>query len=167
MCAAEGMGMAPWNALGGGSFKTKAQREAMGEEGRKMFPPGEKQFKVTDALESVAKRHNTAITSVALAYVMQKAPYVFPIVGGRKIEHLKGNVEALGLKLEKEDFEEIEKAWPFDVGFPNSFYTMDSSKGPEGPGDLWLMASAWQFDYVGQQKPITPSEGKTEAKKVM
>ena len=45
MCAAAGMGMAPWNALGGGGFKTKAQRDAMGEEGRKMFPPGEKQFK--------------------------------------------------------------------------------------------------------------------------
>ena len=167
MCAAEGMGIAPWNALGGGNFKTKAQREAMGDEGRKMFPPGDKQLKVTDALEAVANRRKTAVTSVALAYVMQKAPYVFPIVGGRKIDHLKGNIEALGLKLEEEDFEEIEKAWPFDVGFPNSFYTMDNSKGPKGPGDIWLMAPAGHFDYVDQQKPIAPGEGKTEMKKVM
>lgn len=167
MCASEGMGMAPWNALGGGNFKTKAQRDAMGDEGRKMFPPGEKHFKVTDALEAVAKRHDTAVTSIALAYVQQKAPYVFPIVGGRKIEHLKGNIEALGVKLEKEDYEEIEKAWPFDVGFPNSFYTMDSSKGPDGPGDLWLMNPAGHFDYVDGQKAIRPGEGKKELKTVM
>lgn len=30
-----------------------------------------------------------------LAYVMHKTPNVFPIVGGRRIEHLKGNIEAL------------------------------------------------------------------------
>ena len=167
MCAAEGMGMAPWNALGGGNFKTKAQRDAMGEEGRKMLPPGEKHFKVTDALEAVAKRHNTAVTSVALAYVQQKAPYVFPVVGGRKIEHLKGNIEALSLELKKEDYEEIDNAWLFDVGFPNSFYTMDNSKKPEGPGDLWLMHPAGQFDYVTTQKPILPSDGKAEVKNVM
>lgn len=158
MCAAEGMGMAPWNALGGGNFKTKAQREAMGEEGRKMFPPGDKQFKVTEALEAVANRHKTAVTSIALAYVQQKAPYVFPIVGGRKIEHLKGNIEALSLKLEKEDFEEIEKAWPFEIGFPSNFFTMDQTKGPKHPGDVKMISMAGQFDYVEPPKPIVPGE---------
>ena len=167
MCASEGMGMAPWNALGGGNFKTKAQREAMGDEGRKMFPPGERHGKVTDALEAVAKRHNTAVTSIALAYVQQKAPYVFPVIGGRKIEHLKGNIEALGVKLEPEDFDEIEKAWPFDVGFPNSFYTMDSTKALKDPGALWLMHPAGHFDYVPGSTAIRPGEQKREEKSLM
>lgn len=164
MCAAEGMGIAPWNALGGGNFKTKAQRDAMGDEGRKVYLPEEKHIKVTEALEAVAKRHNTAVTSIALAYVQQKAPYVFPIVGGRKVEHLKGNIEALSLKLEKEDYEEIEKAWPFDVGFPNSFYTRDNTKRPEGPGDVWLMDLAGRFDYVAGQQPIRPGGPEKEVK---
>ena len=122
---------------------------------------------VYDFRKQEAKRHNTAVTSIALAYVQQKAPYVFPIVGGRKIEHLKGNIEALSVKLEKEDYEEIEKAWPFDVGFPNSFYTMDSAKGLEGPGDVWLMQPAGHFDYVIGQKPIRPGEQKMEARNIM
>ena len=36
---------------------------------------------------------------VAIAYVMQKTPYVFPIVGGRKVEQLHANIEALGIAL--------------------------------------------------------------------
>lgn len=52
---------------------------------------------------------------------MHKAPYVYPIVGGRKVEHLKGNIEALKLKLTDEEIEEIEGAVPFDVGFPMNF----------------------------------------------
>ncbi|MES2481469.1 MAG: aldo/keto reductase, partial [Pseudomonadota bacterium] len=41
------------------------------------------------ATEAIAKKKNTQITSVALAYVMHKAPHVFPIVGGRTVGHLK------------------------------------------------------------------------------
>ncbi len=52
---------------------------------------------------------------------MHKAPYVFPICGGRKIDHLKGNIEALRLELSSEDVEEIDNALPFDAGFPLAF----------------------------------------------
>ncbi|KAL9634176.1 MAG: hypothetical protein Q9164_004256, partial [Protoblastenia rupestris] len=150
MVAAEGMGMAPWGALGGGNFKTKKQREEMAGEGRQM-PANENAEKVTEVLDQIAKAKNTAITSVALAYVMHKAPYVFPIVGGRKVEHLKGNIEALGLELSGEDIKAIESAYPFDVGFPLNFL------GPTGkPGDIWLMDLAGRFDYVEGSKPIPP-----------
>ncbi len=68
--------------------------------------------------ERLAKEKGTQITSVALAYVMRKAPYVFPIVGGRKVEHLKGNIEALKVELSDQEMDEIDGAVPFDVGFP-------------------------------------------------
>ena len=156
MCASEGMGMAPWGALGGGEFKTKKQREEMkaNGEGRNLDGPSEKQLAMTDTLEKVANRKNTAITSVALAYVMHKAPYVFPIVGGRKIDHLKGNIEALGLELSDDDIAEIDGAVPFDHGFPQ---TMLSTKpgGAHGPGDVWLtemvsVISEFSFNYMIQ-----------------
>lgn len=47
--------------------------------------------------------------------------YVFPIVGGRKVEHLKGNIEALGVELTQQEIDEIEDTEDFDVGFPTSF----------------------------------------------
>jgi len=83
MCKAEGMGIAPWGPLGGGKFKSEQQRQA--QDGRPVDVT-ESDIKVAQALEEVADRHNTAITSVGLAYVMHKAPYVFPIVGGHKVE---------------------------------------------------------------------------------
>ena len=57
---------------------------------------------------------------VAIAYVLHKTPYVFPIVGGRKVEHLKQNVQALDISLSPEQIRRIDGAKPFDVGFPNN-----------------------------------------------
>ena len=61
-----------------------------------------------------------SITAVAIAYVLQKTPYVFPIVGGRKVEHLKQNIEALNIALSEEQVKELEETLPFDPGFPHT-----------------------------------------------
>ena len=159
MCAAEGMGIAPWNALGGGNFKTESQLAAIKEKnpGRNIAPPSAKDRAVTAALEAVAARHgNVPVTSIALAYVAQKAPYVFPVIGGRTVEHLKGNIAALGIALLERDFEEIEGAWEFEVGFPNSFLTGVQGRGVRDGGDLWLMRMAGNFDYVKEGRAIVP-----------
>ena len=57
--------------------------------------------------------------TVAIAYLLQKAPFVFPIVGGRKVEHLLGNLEALDITLSKEQIAYLESIVPVDPGFPN------------------------------------------------
>ena len=56
--------------------------------------------------------------AVAIAYVMQKTPYVFPLVGGRKIEHLHANIEALSVALTPAQIAAIEGAGAFAPGFP-------------------------------------------------
>ncbi|KAJ9191329.1 hypothetical protein DTO166G4_7129 [Paecilomyces variotii] len=157
MVKAEGMGLAPWGALGGGNFKTAAQREELAKgtnPGRKWFPPSPIDIAVSDALEKVAKRHNTVITSVALAYVRQKAPHVVPIVGGRKVDHLKGNIEALGLQLEEEDIKEIEKSYQFDIGFPMNFIFGSQDPETTSPSNVMLMRSTGVYDFVEDPKPI-------------
>ena len=57
--------------------------------------------------------------TVAIAYVMHKAPYVFSIVGGRKVEHLHSNIEALSIKLTNEQMAYLEGILRFDPGFPH------------------------------------------------
>jgi diketogulonate reductase-like aldo/keto reductase len=57
---------------------------------------------------------------VAIAYHLHKLPYVFPIIGGRKVEQLKENIAALDISLTPEQVQRIEAAAPFDPGFPNS-----------------------------------------------
>ncbi|KAI4232666.1 MAG: hypothetical protein L6R40_007338 [Gallowayella cf. fulva] len=156
MCAAEGMGIMPWGPLGGGNFKTAEQREAVAGQGRNMAPPREKDVKVSAVLEKMAKAKGTALTSVALAYVLHKAPYVFPIVGGRKIEHLKGNIEALSVELTPEDLTEIEGAVDFDPGFPLSFISPMALSGAKGPKDVVFTDMSGKFDYVDGPFPIRP-----------
>lgn len=55
---------------------------------------------------------------VAIAYVSQKVPYVFPIIGGRKVEHLLANIEALDITLSPEQITYLESIVPFELGFP-------------------------------------------------
>ncbi|KAF4335961.1 alcohol dehydrogenase [Fusarium beomiforme] len=152
MCQAEGMGIAPWGSLGGGKFKTEEQRNA--QEGRRV-EASEKEIRTSKVLESIANRKNTLITSIALAYVMHKTAYVFPIIGGRKVDHLKANIQALTLNLSPEDIQEIDGANEFSAGFPNDFlYRGGNSIG--GP-DVWLLQMGGTFDHVQAPKPISPA----------
>ncbi|GME39749.1 Norsolorinic acid reductase [Neofusicoccum parvum] len=154
----EGMALAPWGALGGGMFKTEEQYAK--SEGRNMRPQSENAKKITAALDKISKAKGTLITSIALAYVMHKAPYVFPIVGGRKVEHLKGNIEALSIQLSPEEIKEIEDAVPFDVGFPSSmlfeFFGMNKYQSDMSTFDIPLVKSAGYLDTVQKVQPIKP-----------
>ncbi|PBK64704.1 Aldo/keto reductase [Armillaria solidipes] len=126
MARSLGMALSPWGVLGQGKLRTDAEeerRKETGEKGRLVWGPSwertEVEAKVSRALEKVAAEIGArSMTAVAIAYVMQKAPYVFPIIGGRKVEHLKANIEALDISLSKEQIEFLEGIVPFDPGFP-------------------------------------------------
>ncbi|KAJ4176124.1 hypothetical protein NW767_015552 [Fusarium falciforme] len=155
MALEEGMALAPWGTLGNGLFKSsKVLKDGGRQVGDDPAIQGN-EAQVAVVLEKVADRHNTLITSVALAYVFHKAPYVFPIIGGRKIEHLEGNIGALGLKLTPQDIDEIDNAYEWKAGFPHSFLT-GSKNTPKGPGDILWPNVRGTFDFVERPKPITP-----------
>lgn len=158
MAREEGMALAPWGALGGGHFTTEEKR-ANNEQGRNFGPVGEKHIAVSKKLEALAKAKSTQITSVALAYVRHKYPYVYPIVGGRKIEHLKGNIEALGLELSDDEVREIDAAVPFDIGFPMSFlFEMGGAKydNTMTSSDVFLLKFAGELDSLPIQGGAKP-----------
>lgn len=118
MCNDEGMGICAWGTLGQGRFQTVAsfaerERENPGRVGKAVSAHDKT---VSAVLEAIANRKGAPLLNVALAYCMAKAPYVFPIVGGRKVEHLKANIEALTLRLSEEDIAEIEGGYEFDPG---------------------------------------------------
>lgn len=63
----------------------------------------------------------------------QKTSNVFPIIGGRKVEHLKSNIEALKIHLTDKQIEYIEGVQNFDIGFPGNFVGDDPRAGPTAP----------------------------------
>jgi len=153
MCKSEKMAIAPWEALGGGRFKTEKQIEeykAKGEATRVFIRGGidEKSSNITKILEKLALEKGSTITGIALTYVMQKVPYVFPIVGIRKVEHLEDNVAALGrVHLTDADIKELEDASPIDLGFPHTMI------GTE-PSNNFLLNMAAKYDWVEDVKAI-------------
>ncbi len=75
---------------------------------------------------------------------MQKAPYVFPIVGGRKPEHLRANLEALDLTLTDAHYALLESVLPFPPLYPYNMIVSPS----------WLACSSEQ-----QCSPLIPGPG--------
>ncbi|WYZ33735.1 hypothetical protein EsH8_I_000011 [Colletotrichum jinshuiense] len=161
MCMDEGMGLCPWGVLNAGRFRTEE-----GFEQREKYNPGrqnsvsEQDKKVSKVLERVANAKGVSLLDVALAYVRHKAPYVFPIVGGRKLEHIKANIDGLGTTLTEGDICEIESSHDFDPGFPHTFLSGTSLSGepPCGaykPGDVWLTKLMGNFDWVESPKSIS------------
>ena len=123
-----GLALAPWGVLAGGKLRTDEEEERRaqsGENGRTIFQEdwkrNDQEKAMSAALDKVAKEVGAKhITAVAIAYVMQKVPYVFPIIGGRKVEQLEANLEALEIVLTPEHIKYLESVVPFDPGFPTT-----------------------------------------------
>ncbi|GJJ13408.1 hypothetical protein Clacol_007662 [Clathrus columnatus] len=136
MAKAEGLALAPFGVLAEGRIRTdeeERRRKETGENGRSIavssnlvaWERNEDERKVCKKLEEIANELGAKnITSIAIAYVMHKAPYVFPIIGGRKVEHLQSNVEALDIKLTPEHIKSLESLFPFEPGFPHNVIIM-------------------------------------------
>ncbi|KAG1745987.1 NADP-dependent oxidoreductase domain-containing protein [Suillus paluster] len=127
MARSEGLALAPWHILAGGRLRTdeeEERRRQTGEKGRKIpnytWERNEKERAMSAALEKVANEVGAKhIAAVAIAYLMQKTPYVFPIIGVRKVEQLEANLESLAISLSPEQVKYLESIVPFDIGFPN------------------------------------------------
>lgn len=160
MARAEGLALAPWRVLASGKIRTdeeEERRRQSGEKGRTILGPDwertEDERKISHALEEVAKQVGAKhVSSVAIAYVMQKTPYVFPIIGGRKVEHLMANIEALSIVLSDEHIKYLESILPFDIGFPGNLI------GNGFNDHLLLQFSGLKFEKWPAQPPVRPAK---------
>ncbi|OJI96139.1 hypothetical protein ASPVEDRAFT_157357 [Aspergillus versicolor CBS 583.65] len=155
MCRDQGMGTAPWGPLAQGKLKSPEARE-LSSGGRSDDAMTEDEIRVSDTLDKVAKSKNTSLPAVALAYLLHKSPYVFPIIGQRKIEHLKANVEALGIELSKEDMDRIDTAVAFNPGFPMNFIFHGKYDLTLTAADVPLTRKAGHIDAPPHPSIISP-----------
>ncbi|PHH92730.1 hypothetical protein CDD83_5559 [Cordyceps sp. RAO-2017] len=152
-----GMALAPWDVVGGGKFQTRKQleeRKNKGEGLRSTFgaEQSEQEGRISDALAKVAAEKGIeSITAIAIAYVRAKATNVIPIVGGRKVEHLKDNIQALSITLTQEQVDFLESVVAFDLGFPSNFLGHD----PRVTGKFTGMTAAHSVLQIEQYpKPL-------------
>ena len=106
------MGILVWSPLAGGFLSGKYDRQTRPPSGTRFADAGqfvmfdkEPGFKVIDALRKVADKHGVSPARVAIAWLLSRPMISSVIIAGRKIEHLKDNLEAVNLQLTPEDFD--------------------------------------------------------------
>ena len=60
-----------------------------------------------DALRPIAKRHDTSVETIAIAWVLAWPGVTGAIVGARKPEQVDGWIRAASIKLTRQDLDEI------------------------------------------------------------
>jgi aryl-alcohol dehydrogenase-like predicted oxidoreductase len=132
LCEELGIGLVAWGPLGQGFLTGKITRGMKFDDAndlRKDFPrftpeAMEANFKVVDFLKAMAARKGITPAQIALAWLLQQRPWIVPIPGGTKLEHLDDNLAAADIELADEDLREIDHA----------FTTIDIKGAPISPG---------------------------------
>ena len=95
-CEKQGMGFLPWYPINAGKLLTADNPAAQ-------------------TLAQIAARHSATVAQLSLAWLLQRSPVMLPIPGTSKVAHLEENIAAAGLKLDAEDWTELEKTAQLSV----------------------------------------------------
>jgi aryl-alcohol dehydrogenase-like predicted oxidoreductase len=119
LCEELDIGLVAWGPLGQGFLTGKITKDMKFDDPndlRKDFPRFtpealEANFKVVDFLKDLAARKKITPAQIALAWLLAQKPWIVPIPGGTKIEHLDDNLLAADVQLTPEDLREIDAAF--------------------------------------------------------
>jgi hypothetical protein len=111
VCEELGIGLVAWGPLGQGFLTGKITKDMKFDDPndlRKDFPRFtpealEANFKVIKLLKELAARKKITPAQIALAWLLAQKPWIVPIPGGTKIEHLDDNLPAADVRLTAED----------------------------------------------------------------
>ena len=115
LCQEEGIGVIPWSPLARGRLARPHSEELATKRaetdifGKTLYRGQvEADRAVVQAVGNVAEARGVARSAVALAWVLSRKGVTAPIVGASKMEHLESAVQALSVKLTKEDIAALE-----------------------------------------------------------
>jgi len=123
------IGITAWSPLKSGVLSGKYSRKGTDklDTGRTWINSdllNEKTYEVIDALNDIAKKHDSSPAQVALAWVKAQPMMTSPIIGARKLSQLEDNLKALNLKLEAEDLNRLDILTKPTFGFPHNMEPM-------------------------------------------
>ncbi|MBK8418830.1 aldo/keto reductase [Candidatus Villigracilis saccharophilus] len=116
-CEELGIGVVPYSPLGRGYLTGKVDENTTFDSSdiRSRNPRFTQEAikanrAVIDLLERIAKQHGATPAQIALAWLLEKKPWIVPIPGSRKLERLDENNGALNIELSANDLAEIHSA---------------------------------------------------------
>ena len=73
------------------------------------FPLASGPEKMLDKIGAIAKKHNTTVAEVALAWLLKRSSNILLIPGTSSVQHLRENLQAVQVALSDEEFESLSK----------------------------------------------------------
>jgi aryl-alcohol dehydrogenase-like predicted oxidoreductase len=119
LCEELGIGFVSWGPLGQGFLTGQITPDTKFDDPndlRSSFPRFTPEalkanFAVVDFLRGLAARKNSTPAQIALAWLLAQRPWVVPIPGATKLEHLDDNLASAELELTAGDQKEIDAAF--------------------------------------------------------
>jgi aryl-alcohol dehydrogenase-like predicted oxidoreductase len=118
-CEELGIGFVPWGPLGEGYLTGKIDAHTQLDpktDLRAEFPRFSPESitanaPVVDLLKQFAEKNKATPAQIALAWLLAQEPWIVPIPGTRREDHLNENLGAINIELTPADLREIESAY--------------------------------------------------------
>jgi aryl-alcohol dehydrogenase-like predicted oxidoreductase len=115
-CEELGIGFVPWSPLGQGFLTGKMDSDMKFDDVtdlRAVFPRFTPEARkanmgIVELLRTIAERKKATPVQIALAWLLAKKPWIVPIPGTTKLEHLDENIGAASVKLTPDDLRAID-----------------------------------------------------------
>ena len=116
LCAEEKIAVTPYSPLASGRLardmsETSQRLETDPIAKQKYDATADSDKMIIERVAEVAEKHGVPRAHIALAWMLQKAPVVAPVIGATKISHLESAVEALAVKLSLEEITYLEEPY--------------------------------------------------------
>lgn len=116
LCAAEGIGVIPWSPMARGrltrDWAEASKRSDTDLIAKEMYTATEASDRlVAERVKQVAEARGIPRAQVALAWVLQKSVVTAPIIGAAKFAHVDDAVQALSVRLTREELALLESAY--------------------------------------------------------
>ncbi len=116
-CEELGIGLVPYSPLGRGYLTGKInEKSTFAENDIRSHNPRFTQEAikanrvVVDVLAKIAGQKNATPTQIALAWLLAQKPWIVPIPGSRRLEHLDENLGAVDIEITSDDLTSIDQA---------------------------------------------------------
>jgi aryl-alcohol dehydrogenase-like predicted oxidoreductase len=119
LCEELGIGFVPWGPLGQGFLTGKISPDTKFDDPsdlRSTFPRFTPEalkanFAVVEFLRDLAARKGITPAQIALGWLLAQKPWIVPIPGATKLEHLDDNLPAAEVELTQDDLREIDEVF--------------------------------------------------------
>jgi aryl-alcohol dehydrogenase-like predicted oxidoreductase len=120
MAAERGIGVLPWGPLRGGLLSGKWSRRRTGEVDtrRSWVGPRPDDLALIDVLDDIAEETGTSQASLALSWVQNRPAITSTLIGARRPDQLKANLDAVDVRLTDEQAGRLDEASAPRLNFP-------------------------------------------------